>query len=115
MSTKVYKLKNGFWINAKGNLFDLCLNDEIVVANCVNFSYVANKFIAIKKNDTIKLFSLKPIKNSQKYIPEELSCFSNMKSNIFVNIVIDSTCYTIDHNCQVTVTQIKNKLYPKLN
>lgn len=115
MLNKMYKLKNGFWINSKGILFDFGIDDEIIVTDCNNFSYVSNKIISVKKNDTITVFSILPIEKNGKKLPNKLASISNTNPNIFIDIVIENNCYTIDCNCQVTVSQIRHRLHPKIN
>lgn len=110
-----YKLKNGFWIYSKGILFDLGLNDDLIIADCSNFSYVADKLIITKKKNVITIFSTVTIEKNGKKEPKVLATFSNSCSNIFANVIIDNTCYIIDYNCQVTTHPIRHKLYPKIN
>lgn len=110
-----YKLKNGFWIKSKGTLFDLGLDTELIMTDCNNFSYVSEKLIITKKKNIITIFSGKPIENGEKKEANILATFSNNTPNVFANIIIESTCYTIDYNCQVTTCSIRNKLYPRIN
>lgn len=110
-----YKLKNGFWINSKGTLFDLGLNNDLIISDCSNFSYVSNKLIVIKKKNVITIFSAEPIEKNGKKEANILASFSNNTANVFANVIIDNTCYTIDYNCQVTTSPVRQKLYPKIN
>lgn len=115
MMGDTYKLGNGFWINSKGTLFDLGLNEDLVVTDCTNFSYISGKLIVTKKKNVITIFSAIPIKENGKAKVNILASFSNNNPNIFADVVINDSCYTIDYNCQVTTCPIKHKLHPKIN
>lgn len=115
MMGDTYKLGNGFWINSKGTLFDLGLNEDLVMNDCTNFSYISDKLIVTKKKNVITIFSAKPIEENGKAKVNILASFSNNNPNIFADVVINDSCYTIDYNCQVTTCPIKHKLHPKIN
>ena len=90
-----YKLKNGFWIKSKGTLFDLGLDDELIMTDCTNFSYISEKLLVIKKKNVITIFSAIPIQKKEKKAANILASFSNNNTNIFANVIIDNICYTI--------------------
>lgn len=110
-----YKLKNGFWINVREGIFDLFLDDDLIINDCHNFSFIYDKLIVIKKGQTITIFSIKPEEKNGKKIPNKLTTFSNTSPNIFADIVIGEYCYTIDYNCQITISPSKRRFNPKIN
>ena len=115
MNGDTYKLKNGFWIKSKGTTFNLGLDKNLIMVDCSNFSYVSDKIIVTKKKNVITIFSAIPIAKNEKKEANILASFSNTNTNVFANVIIDDTCYTIDYNCQVTTYPIRHKLYPKIN
>ena len=115
MMGNTYPLKNGFWIKSKDNLFYLGLNNDIIMSECINFSYVYDKLIVTKKGKNITIFSADPIEKDGKLEAKILANFSNNNSNLFANVIIDDRCYTIDYNCQVTACPVRKKFYPKTN
>lgn len=115
MMGDTYTLGNGFWINSKGVLFDLGLDEDLVMADCTNFSYISGKLIVTKKKNVITIFSASPIEENNKRKVNILASFSNTSPNIFANVIIDDTCYTIDYNCQVTTRSVRHNLHPKIN
>lgn len=60
MKGDIYTLKNGFWINSKGNTFDLGLDDRIIMEDCINFSYIYDKIIVTKRKNVITIYSATP-------------------------------------------------------
>lgn len=115
MMGDTYKLGNGFWINSKGVLFDLGLDEDLVMADCTNFSYISGKLIVTKKKNVITIFSAIPIKENNRNTSKILASFSNNSPNIFANVIINDYCYTIDYNCQVTTCPVRHNLHPKIN
>lgn len=114
MINKKCELKNGFWINCKGGLFDLLLNEELIIKDCINFSYVSNALIITKKKNTITIFSIQPIKDSNGSHPNILAVMENSSYNIFAEIVISGTSYIVDCNCQVTCNPVNYNFHPKI-
>ena len=105
MKETTYALKNGFWINVKGNLFDFGLNNDIILNDCNLFSYISDTLFVIKKeNFNLGIESTEVVSTNFKAI--ELASFSNTSKNVFADVTIDNICYTIDYNCQVTSTSI---------
>ena len=111
MHETIYTLKHGFWIRPKETVFDLGLDENVIMPDCSNFSYISGKLIVIKRKNVITIFSAIPIKEKGKKKQKILASFSNTNANIFTNIIIDDICYTIDFNCQVTTQHISKPLY----
>ena len=115
MKGDIYTLKNGFWINSKGNMFDLGLDDRIIMEDCINFSYIYDKIIVTKRKNVITIYSATPkIENGQKK-EVILASFSNSNPNIFADVIIGEYCYTIDYNCQITISPSKRRFNSKIN
>lgn len=110
-----YKLKNGFSIYDKGGVFDFYFNDNIIVSDCINFSYVSDVLIAIKKKNVITIFSIVPLNENGILTPNILAKIENSYDNIFAKVVINNICYVIDYNCQITANTVRHKLNPKIN
>ena len=104
MKETTYALKNGFWINVKGNLFDFGLNNDIILNDCNLFYYISDTLFFIKKENNIHIYSAIPEEEHGKNKAIELASFSNTSKNVFADVTIDNICYTIDYNCQVTST-----------
>ncbi len=115
MIGETYQLENGFWIYSKGTLFDLGLNDDLIVADCSNFSYVSGSLIITKKENVITIISSTPIDDGNTKKPNILAEFSNSNTNIFANVIIKNICYTIDYNCQITACPAHKVIHPKIN
>ena len=115
MKGDIYTLKNGFWINSKGNMFDLGLDDRIIMEDCINFSYIYDKIIVTKRKNVITIYSATPKIEKGKKKEVILASFSNSNPNIFADVIIGEYCYTIDYNCQITTCLAKKVIHPKVN
>ena len=78
MKGDIYTLKNGFWINSKGNMFDLGLDDRIIMGDCINFSYIYDKIIVTKRKNVITIYSATPKIEKGKKKEVILASFSNL-------------------------------------
>lgn len=102
----IVKLPHGFWIGVNGPSFDLGFNENILKDNCVNFSYVSDILIIVKKKNVVSIFSAVSKFENGKSIPKKLGEFSCNSPKLSVEVIHDGYAYLVDYNCHVTSRKI---------
>lgn len=89
------------WIGKKGYMYDFGYNETVALSGCMNYSYIANKVLAFKKDSKILVYSTKMLnKNGFKY-PEKLLEFTAYSNVAYGKIICEYNTYLIDGNCQI--------------
>lgn len=102
----VINMPHGFWIGVNGASFDFGFNEKILKDNCINYSYVSNVLIIVKKKNIVTIFSAIPKLENEKRTPEKLGEFSYYSPKLSTEIIHDGYAYIVDYNCQVTSRKI---------
>ncbi len=117
MSDKTNRINfvNGLWIQPHDTLYDLGCYDNIIMRNCVNYSYIANALMIVKKHNVVYIFSINTTKQDGILQPKKMAEFSCYSPKVFADITVNGYRYTIDYNCQVTYYRERYNPHPKTN
>lgn len=94
-------IANGFWIGKKNLLYDFGYEHSVILSGLVNFSYLSQKIIALKKDSKIFVYSFKITNQNNIIGPEKLLEFTAYSPIAYGKIVCEYNTYLIDCNCQI--------------
>lgn len=100
----IIKIPNGAWIGIKDGYYDFYYKNDLILLQCSNYSYVSERLLAFKKDNTIHVFSLNIITKNNTCTIEKLATFTAFKSIAYVKIICERYMYLIDQNCQIKLT-----------
>jgi hypothetical protein len=92
-----FHLNENIRIDGLTSDFKLYINNDLVLQQCKNFSYIANKLFATKSDSKIHIFAAKA-----SNIYEKVAVISIGPRKATAKIKIDGNSYVIDYDCQIT-------------
>ncbi len=98
---EIIQIPNGAWIAKHNNLYDFWYKEKILLTNCINYSYISQRLIVLKKDNVIQIFSTKIINRDSQDTVEKIAEFKCFKDIACVRIVCEQYVYLIDMNCQI--------------
>ena len=101
----IINIPNGSAICRKNERYDYWYKDKVILADCINFSYLAGKIIAFKKENKIIVFSMHIVNIGNFETVEKLLEFSSFSSVAYGKIICERNSYLIDSNCQIKFTE----------
>lgn len=101
----IIKILNGSFIGIKNGRYDFIYKDNIILTDCVNFSYISGKIVAFKKGDKIIVFSMNIVNQGDTQTVEKLLEFSSFSKVAYGKIICERNTYLIDENCQIKYSE----------
>lgn len=97
----VIQIPNGSWIGIRNGSYDFGYKDSIIVTDCINYAYISNKLVALKKDEKILVYSTN-IRNIGKFqTVEKLLEFTAYSKVAYGKIICEKYTYLINGNCQI--------------
>lgn len=101
----VIYIKDGMWIGKKGFFYDFGYEENVILNGCLNYSYVANKILAFKRDSKIHVYSTKMLNKQEIKYPEKLLEFTAHSHIAYGKIICESYSCLIDGNCQIKFSE----------
>ena len=101
----VINIPNGSFIGIKNGRYDFLYRNKVILADCDNFSYIAGKIVAFKKENKVIVFSMHIVNEGNNKTVEKLLEFSSFSKVAYGKIICERNSYLIDSNCQIKYSE----------
>ena len=97
----IIRIPNGAWIGEANHRYDLGYKDKVILTDCVNYSYVSGRLIALKKDNKIYVFSTNITVIGSEETLEKIAEFTAFRDIAYLKVICEHYTYLIDRNCQI--------------